>query len=697
MDKSKTVKIQEVIDLLSVFNDGKKLKEKYAKVIEFLAKLTDSDIASIYIPSEKGLELIYYVEKKDNEFVLIGKENYYLPFDKGIVGWVYRNKSPYYLDNTEDDIFYIPLEGNTKSDMAIPMIVDDSVLFIVNFESFSENKFSKDDIENINLIFLLLSIVLQSKFETEKLESENRLYRFMSMIYRTAHEYENLDTQFSRIMNLLVSIMKIERGMIFLLDEENEELKIVKSLGLSKEEEERGRYKVGEGIVGKVIKYKKSISVKNIWEEKEFLNKTRAKREKSKKISFFANPITNNDKILGVITAEKEFINEKDFEITEKVMSEISKVIASSVMRYIRRMEENKKLLEENKYLKEQLYERYRISNIIGKSEKMLKVFEIIHTVAPTNSTVLIEGESGTGKELVAKAIHFNSPRRERSFIAINCAAIPETLLESELFGYKKGSFTGASVDKKGKILQADKGTLFLDEIGDMPLHLQAKLLRVLQEKEVEPIGGEPVKVDVRIIAATNKNLEKLIEEGKFRLDLYYRLNVIKLELPPLRERKEDIPLLVEEFIKKFSVEHGKEIKEVENEVLELLLEYDWPGNIRELENTIERLVILSKDSKITKDLLPEHLKKHTLSQLSYELPYEEEISKIIFRELENVDIEKENNLYEKILSPIERNLIKQILSRTSHNKLKASRVLGINRNTLDAYIKKYKIYLNKQ
>ncbi|MGC8766575.1 MAG: sigma-54-dependent Fis family transcriptional regulator [Brevinematia bacterium] len=689
--KSKTIKIQEIIDLLSSFNNIKDIKEYYAKMLEFLAKLTDSDISSVYIPCGKGLELIYYVEKKGNNFELIRKENYYLPFDKGIVGWVYRNKSPYFSDNTDEDSFYIPLEGETKSDIALPLMIDDRIAVILNFESFSENKFSKEDIENLNLVVLLFSILLQTKLQMDKIESENRFSKFLSMIYRTANEYEDLDFQFSRIIKLLVSIVKIERSMIFLLDEEGKELKIVKSLGLSKEEEKRGRYKIGEGIVGKVIKYRKSISIKNIWEEKDFLNKTRARRERSRKISFFANPIIHNDEILGVITAEKEFINDNDFEITGKIMEEVSKVIASSVMRYIRRREENKKLLEENQYLKNQLYEKYRISNIIGKSEKMLKVFEIINTVSPTNSTVLIEGESGTGKELIAKAIHFNSPRKEKPFIAINCAAIPENLLESELFGYKKGSFTGAVSDKKGKILLADKGTLFLDEIGDMPLHLQAKILRVLQEKEVEPIGGEPIKVDVRIIAATNRDLEKLIEEGKFRLDLYYRLNVIKVELPPLRERKEDIPLLIEEFIKKFSSEHGKEIKEIENEVLEKLIDYNWPGNVRELENTIERLVILSKDGRITKELMPEHLKKHTSIYLSYE----DEISSIIFREIENLDIYKENNLYDKIIKPIEKNLIKQILSLTSNNKLKASRILGINRNTLDAYIKKYQINLS--
>jgi two-component system response regulator GlrR len=266
---------------------------------------------------------------------------------------------------------------------------------------------------------------------------------------------------------------------------------------------------------------------------------------------------------------------------------------------------ENRRLTSEIKRLKGLINEQYDFANIVAKSEKMKKVLMQVSLVAKTESTVYIHGESGTGKELVAKALHLSSSRKEKPFVAINCAALPETLLESELFGYEKGSFTGALQSKKGLFMQADGGTLFLDEIASMSSALQAKMLRGLQEQQFYPVGGkEPVEVDVRFFVATNKDLEKEVKEGRFREDLFYRIHVIPINLPTLRERKEDIPPLVDQFIKRFSEKMGKEVKNVTPGAMQKLMLYDWPGNIRELENTIEFAMAMTQRDVITEELI---------------------------------------------------------------------------------------------
>lgn len=335
----------------------------------------------------------------------------------------------------------------------------------------------------------------------------------------------------------------------------------------------------------------------------------------------------------------------------------------------VRKAEERMNLIKENLMLRKELYDKFKIDGIIVKSKKMLQIIDIVKKVTPTNATVLIYGESGTGKELISRAIHYNSPRKNKPFIAINCAAIPETLIESELFGYEPGAFTGANTRKIGLIEAADKGTLFLDEIAELPITTQSKLLRVLQDKEIRRIGGkDTIKVDVRIIAATNKNLADEVVNNRFREDLYYRLKVVTVELPALRERKEDIPELVNFFIEKYSKEFGKRINGIDEKAMEAILNYSWPGNIRELESVIERAIIICDKDKITINDIQDELK----------------VTKC--KNIFDINIPDEGINYEEL----EKELLKKALIKSNFVIAQAARLLGMSYDTFWYRLKKF-------
>jgi DNA-binding NtrC family response regulator len=336
----------------------------------------------------------------------------------------------------------------------------------------------------------------------------------------------------------------------------------------------------------------------------------------------------------------------------------------------LKRVLEQKRLVEENIALRQQLSQNMGCKEFLGESDEILAIFQTIEKVIPTKTNILILGESGTGKGLIADVIHCSSPRRDNPFIAINCSAIPEGLLESELFGYKKGAFTGAVADKPGLISMADRGTLFLDEIGDMPLSLQAKLLKVLECSEVTPLGDTRTRqVDVRLITATNQDLEQKVAARTFREDLYYRLNVIEVKIPPLRERKDDIPLFVNRFVKKFSEENGKALKGVEGSVLQVIMQYPWPGNVRELKNVIERAVVLCQRDCITLDELPDKVKKSGGAR-------ETQTAHTLRTSVED----------------FERSFIANAYSSQEKNKEETARTLGIDLATLYRKLKKYGI-----
>lgn len=426
-------------------------------------------------------------------------------------------------------------------------------------------------------------------------------------ISKTLNELLDLKKSLYRVLDILSSSIDMIRGTVTILNPLTNEITIEVAHGISKSAVERVKYKLGEGITGKVIQTGIAITIPRISEEPLFLDRTQTRRGKpDKNISFICVPIKKGSQVIGALSVDREYDESYSLKNGEKLLS----VIATMIARHVINLEiinlEKEQLKEENLRLRSELETKYSFTNIIGNSSRMREVFQMISQVSKSNATVLVRGESGTGKELVASSIHYNSLRTKNPFIKINCAALPPNLVESELFGHEKGSFTGAIRQKLGKFEIANKGTIFLDEIGAVGPEVQLRLLRILQEREFERVGGhQTIKIDVRIIAATNKNLEQSIEDESFRGDLYYRLNVFPIYMPPLRERKTDILLLADYFLEKYSKENKKEIKRFSTPAIDMMMNYHWPGNVRELENCMERAVLLCNAGVIHSYHLP--------------------------------------------------------------------------------------------
>jgi Nif-specific regulatory protein len=471
-----------------------------------------------------------------------------------------------------------------------------------------------------------------------------------------------LEKNLSSVMSTLGSLLQMQRGCVFLLDSVSQQLRIVAAHGLTKESIVKGKYRIGEGVVGRVLEKKVPMVISNIGREPLFLNRTGSRPEKDG-ISFLCVPIKLKNEVLGVLSVDRIYSKEvggvdDDLRVLE--------IVASLLAQFIKLWESYEEVEKEKESLKRELKGKYRIENVIGQSDRMQEVFDSVYRVAPSKATVLLRGESGTGKELIAKAIHYMSLRSKGPFVKFNCASIPEGLLESELFGHEKGAFTGAISSRSGKFELAHGGTIFLDEIGDLPISLQPKILRVLQEKEFERVGSDKtIKVDVRIITATSRNLEELVSRSTFREDLYYRLNVIPLSLPSLRERGEDIPLLIEYFLGKFNKENNRSVV-LDKSALQVFLNYNWPGNVRELENTIERLVIMCSSDIITSSDLPVALS------------------------IRRVKISGSGTTLEADIQEIERTNILSALEKTGGIQARAARLLGITPRQIGYKIKKY-------
>jgi len=486
----------------------------------------------------------------------------------------------------------------------------------------------------------------------------------------------DLDKALNEIFRILHDTLRMERATLVLADSSGKQLAIRASYGLTREEKERGVYSAGEGIIGKVFRTSYPFVVPDIHSEPLFLNRTGARTNYTKgEVSFIGVPVILMEEPVGVLTVDRLFGPEISFEEDIRFLTVVAMLIAQFLNLHQAIKKKEELLVAENLSLKQELKNRFSHHNIIGQSKAMQEVFRSIDKVAPSLATALLLGESGTGKELVARAIHLASTRKDFPFIKVNCAALPETLLESELLGHEKGAFTGASSAKLGRFELADKGTLFLDEIGELPLPLQAKLLRVLQEKQFERLGGtKTIRVDVRIIAATNASLDQAVSQGKFRADLYYRLNVIPIVLPPLRDRREDIPPLLEHFLIQSNQNNERNIT-LSMEVLEFLINYSWPGNVRELQNLIERLVIMTDSRTVRMTDLPSFMKVQ---------PEQENTN------ANAEEIQPKTYKHFSSLQDIERQQVEAALVRHGWVQARAARELGLTQRQIGYRIKKF-------
>ena len=478
----------------------------------------------------------------------------------------------------------------------------------------------------------------------------------------------NLKASMHRVLEVLASHHGAVRGIVSLLHPDGD-LRVEASDGLG-EASRPVRYQVGEGITGKVVQSGKPIVVPRVSREPAFLHRAARRPELAhQELSFMCVPILINRRAVGALAIDLKFKPERTFDRSLKFLVLVASMIGQAIK--VQRLidEDKRKLVDENTHLRQELRERYDFSNFVGSSGPMRQIFEQVTQVAGTNTTALIRGESGTGKELIAHAIHYSSLRAKKPFVKVSCAALPDSLIESELFGYEKGAFTGAEARKKGRFELADGGTLFLDEIGDINLATQVKLLRVLQQREFERVGGtETVKANVRLIAATNKDLEKAIANGTFREDLYYRLNVFTLFVPPLRDRKPDLLLLVDHFLEKFAREHQRSIKRISTPAIDMLASYHWPGNVRELENTIERSVLMCDGEVIHGHHLPPSLQTA-------------EASGTVTR----VSLHDAVGAYEK-------DLIQDALKTTRGNRARAARLLDTTERIINYKVRNYAI-----
>ncbi len=472
-----------------------------------------------------------------------------------------------------------------------------------------------------------------------------------------------------RVLEILGRHHGAIRSTVVLLDEQTGDVRLEASAGAITPGK-RVRYRVGEGITGEVVQTGKPIVVPQVSREPRFLHRAAKRPELAEQeLTYISAPITLDGRTVGAVAIDLRFKADRDYHRTVKFLGVVGSMIAQAVKVHQLIEAERQMLVDENLHLRQELKERYDFSNLVGTSGPMRQVYEQVAQVAPANTTVLLRGESGTGKELIAHALHYNSSRAKKPFIKVSCAALPQDLIESELFGYEKGAFTGAHAAKKGRFELAEGGTLFLDEIGELNQTTQVKLLRVLQEREFERLGStESIRANIRLVAATNKDLEKAIAAGEFREDLYYRLNVFAIFVPPLRERKPDILLLADHFLEKFASEHGKKIKRISTPAIDMLASYHWPGNVRELANAIERAVVICDAQVLHAHHLPPTLQTAEASDTGQTATLRDS------------------------LETFEKDALLDALKSTRGNRAKAARLLATTERIFNYRVRKYGI-----
>ncbi|MDD3311620.1 sigma 54-interacting transcriptional regulator [Pseudodesulfovibrio sp.] len=483
-----------------------------------------------------------------------------------------------------------------------------------------------------------------------------------------------LESALEHVLRIMSDELSMQRATVTLYDPETGQLSINASYGLTPEEKRRGVYRLDEGVTGRIFQTGEPYFVPDIDKEPLFLDRTGARRLKRGMISFIGVPIMLHGTPIGVLNVDRIFSDDIGFEEDIDFLKVVSTLIGQFISLNEKIMEREAVLKRENTSLKYQISKSTKGPYIVGQSQAMTEVQRQMEKVSPTRATVLLLGESGVGKTLIARIIHELSERAQYPFIKVNCASIPENLLESELFGHEKGAFTGATNSRPGRFEEADSGTIFLDEIGELPMGLQAKLLRVLQDKELERLGSNRTRhIDVRILTATNRDLGDLVEHGKFRLDLYYRLNVFPIRVPALRERKEDIPGLLNHFMRRMAEDYGR-IMHFTPTALDALIRYDWPGNVREMQNLIERLVIMSETERISLEFLK-----------SYLAPGQSATTQEVLGPAVAP-------AHQTSLKEVERNEVLAALERNDWLQYKAAEALGLTARQMGYRVKKYNL-----
>ncbi len=690
-----------VLEITHAINQNDDPEQALDKILQACMDSTNADSGSIMLvdPDRKFLQM-HVSRGLSHNIQNIKKLK--LRMGEGVTGWVAKSGKARIVYNTHEEGDYVTLEPELLSELAVPMLLKDQVIGVFSLDAKRKNAFAKEEQEFLSIMANLATQIFMNLRDNKLLKLRDRFHRVMIETSRVISKPLPLRDVFQEVMKITEQAFRLYRSVLFLYNQKEGVLQVEAALELTQKEGQKISYAPGEGITGQVFINKKPVFIPSVLHAPSFLNRMKHSIE-SDDLGFFCAPIFSGNDVVGVFSTFMRPQNGIEPHSILEFLEILGSCFSQAITIQQLVQDETKIVRFENIQLKRELSSRYQFGSLIGRSPLMHQLFEKARTVSSSRASVLITGESGTGKELIASALHYNSPRRDGPFVKLNCAAIPTTLMESELFGHRKGSFTGAISNRKGKFEIANGGSIFLDEIGELHIELQSKLLRVLQEREIEPIGGHVQNIDIRIIAATNIDIEKRINEKRFRADLYYRLNVIHLGIPPLRQRWEDVLPLSHYFLQKYATENNKRIKGFTPKVIRALEAFPWPGNVRQLENSIERAVVLSQSEILNEYDFPE-----ACSYVKTNLNSEKQkgIQKGIQKEIQIEDIEKNKNIqkpktfsslfslekelekntgdaYHKIIQSVETELIILTLKKFRYKKSQVARHLGIHRSTL--------------
>lgn len=678
------VALHEVtLSLLTQDSSEQLLNALLDRAVEFTG--ADSGTISILDESRKFLEI-----KAFRGFEQDLPKTVRLKIGEGVTGRCIVTGKLRNVGDTAQDKYYIAVRQDIRSELAVPLKVGNKNFGVISVDSKRLDAFNAEHEEYLQMLADYAAQIFTTTTSVESLSHRTHLQDVLLQISGVLGKYADVTLFFEEVIRILADKLGVRRAAIYLYDSVTNDLAVSASLNYSAEEIARGRYTPGEGVTGKAFKQRKAISIADISQDNQFLNKTGHQRDEV--VSFFAAPFFEGSEARGVFDMEIRFLSQSRFEDYSFLAQFLSSLFGQALQIEKLVQQSSRDTKEENIILRRQLKSTFEFESIVGAHPRMAELFARMKMAADSASAVLVTGESGTGKELIASALHQNSIRAANALVKINCAAIPADLLESELFGYARGAFTGAVDDYKGKVLSAHKGTLFLDEIGELDLKLQAKLLRVLQEKEFSPLGSNKViKVDVRIVAATNANLEQAVKDKTFREDLFYRLNVVRLSIPPLRERLSDLPLLIQHLLEKICERNNKPLMGLNESALVRLQSYSFPGNIRELENLLERAVVLNSKKEIdaTDIQLGEGLVSTPVQAIAG-IPASFDLRGYLKEQAADAETGK---IFETVVNAVEKELIRILLNQNQFNKKKTSEALGVNRVTLDKKIQQYGLF----